>query len=98
MNAINLRRTSWKEVLDNSAPLILPSAHDALTARIAERAGFRALQVGGFSLSATLSAAPDIDLEHFGEKSFAGNRSRRATAMQRSDGLNGGQSIQPPTA
>jgi 2-methylisocitrate lyase-like PEP mutase family enzyme len=81
VNAINLARTPWKQVLEDYAPLILPSAHDALTARIAERVGFRALQVGGFSLSATLSAAPDVDLEHFGEKSAVARRVIHATAL-----------------
>lgn len=81
MNSINLPRTPWKQVLENYAPLILPSAHDPLVARIAERVGFRALQVGGFSLSATLSAAPDIDLEHFGEKSAVAQRVIHATTL-----------------
>jgi 2-methylisocitrate lyase-like PEP mutase family enzyme len=81
VNAINLRRTSWKKVLQEYAPLVLPSAHDALTARLAERAGFRAIQVGGFSLSATMSAAPDIDLEHFGEKSSAAQKVVHATQL-----------------
>src|SRR3954470_2467470 len=81
MNAINLQRTPWKEVLQNYAPLVLPSAHDALVARLAERAGFRAIQVGGFSLSATMSAAPDVDLEHFGEKSAVAQRIIHATKL-----------------
>ncbi len=81
MNAINRQRTPWKKVLENYAPLVLPSAHDALTARLAERAGFRALQVGGFSLSATMSAAPDVDLEHFGEKSAVAQRVIHATQL-----------------
>jgi 2-methylisocitrate lyase-like PEP mutase family enzyme len=81
VNAINLRRTPWKKVLTEYAPLVLPSVHDALTARIAARTGFHALQVGGFSLSATLSAAPDIDLEHFGEKSSVAQRVIHATEL-----------------
>jgi 2-methylisocitrate lyase-like PEP mutase family enzyme len=81
MNAINLRRTPWKQVLRDYAALVLPSAHDALTARLAERAGFRAIQVGGFSLSATMSAAPDVDLEHFGEKSAVAQRVVHATQL-----------------
>lgn len=81
MNSINLQRTPWKQVLNNFAPLLLPSAHDPLVARIAERVGFRAIQVGGFSLSATLSAAPDIDLEHFGEKSSVAQRVIHATTL-----------------
>src|ERR1044071_7385705 len=81
MNSINLPRTPWKDVLKNFAPLLLPSAHDALVARMAERVGFRAIQVGGFSLSATMSAAPDVDLEHFGEKSSVAQRVIHATQL-----------------
>lgn len=81
MNAINLPRTPWKEVLRQYAPLILASVHDALTARIAELAGMKAVQVGGFALSASLNAAPDIDLEHFGEKSAAAQRVIHATQL-----------------
>src|SRR5438874_3615029 len=69
MKAINVRRQSWKNILRAHAPLVLPSAHDALTARIIERAGFKAYQTGGFSLAAAMHAVPDVDLEHFGEKS-----------------------------
>src|SRR5947207_3730859 len=46
----------------------LPSAADALTARLIERAGFPAYQIGGFALVGAMHAVPDIDLEHFGEK------------------------------
>jgi 2-methylisocitrate lyase-like PEP mutase family enzyme len=81
VNAINIQRTTWKKVLREFAPLVLPSAHDALTARMAERLEFRAIQVGGFSLSATMSAAPDVDLEHFGEKSAVAQRVIHATKL-----------------
>jgi 2-methylisocitrate lyase-like PEP mutase family enzyme len=59
---------SWKTVLQHHAPLVLPSAADALTARLIEMAGFPAYQIGGFALAAAMHAVPDIDLEHFGEK------------------------------
>jgi len=32
-------RKTWREVLKDSAPLLLPVAHDALTARVIELAG-----------------------------------------------------------
>jgi len=51
--------------------LLLPSAHDALTARLIEQAGFPAYQVGGFALDGARHGFPDIDLTHFGEKSAA---------------------------
>src|SRR5438046_8340266 len=62
------RRPTWKELIAGPGPLVLPSAHDALTARLIERAGFKAYQVGGFSLAGAQYGVPDIDLTHFGEK------------------------------
>lgn len=61
-------RPTWKSTLEKHAPLILPSAPDALTARLIERAGFPAYQIGGFAVCAAMHAVPDIDLEHYGEK------------------------------
>ena len=60
------RRPTWKELLGRPEPLVLPSAHDALTARLIERAGFQAYQVGGFSLAGAQYGVPDIDLTDFG--------------------------------
>jgi len=71
MKAINVKRKSWKEVLDKETTLILPAAHNALTARLIERVGFKAYQVGGFALVGAMHAVPDVDLEHYGEKSAA---------------------------
>ncbi|WP_172461777.1 isocitrate lyase/PEP mutase family protein [Dyella jiangningensis] len=61
--------TTWRELLASTEPLVLPAAHDALTARLVERAGFKAYQVGGFALDGSHYGFPDIDLTHFGEKS-----------------------------
>ncbi|CAF1064372.1 unnamed protein product [Didymodactylos carnosus] len=61
-------RPTWKKLLANHAPLLLPAAHDALTARILERAGFKAYQIGGFALNGARHAYPDLDLTHFGEE------------------------------
>jgi 2-methylisocitrate lyase-like PEP mutase family enzyme len=69
MRSIVAKRLPWKQVLEDHAPLVLPAAHDALTARVIERAGFPAYQIGGFALAGAMHAVPDVDLEHFGEKS-----------------------------
>jgi 2-methylisocitrate lyase-like PEP mutase family enzyme len=71
MKEIVADRPSWKEVLRKNRPLLLPVAHDALTARLIERVGFPAYQIGGFALVGAMHAVPDLDLEHFGEKSEA---------------------------
>src|SRR4051794_31956570 len=43
-------RPKWRDVLARHAPLLLPAAHDGLTAKLIARAGFPALQVGGFAV------------------------------------------------
>src|SRR5947209_9643936 len=62
------KRTAWKKLIAREAPLLLPAAHDALTARLIERAGFKAYQVGGFALNGARHAYPDLDLTHYGEE------------------------------
>src|SRR5258706_15810251 len=64
-------RASWKTLLGEGEPLLLPAAHDALTARLIARAGFKAYQVGGFALAGARYAFPDIDLVQFYEENEA---------------------------
>jgi len=66
------KRKNWKDMLvDSDKPIQLPVAHDALTARLIELAGFDAYQIGGYALSGASHAIPDVDLEKFGEKKAA---------------------------
>ena len=66
------KRKSWKAMLAAAdKPVQLPVAHDALTARLIELAGFDAYQIGGYALSGATHAIPDVDLEKFGEKKFS---------------------------
>lgn len=51
--------------------LPLPAAHDALSARLIARAGFKAYQVAGFALAGARYAYPDIDHIHFYEENEA---------------------------
>jgi 2-methylisocitrate lyase-like PEP mutase family enzyme len=60
---------TWKELLARKEPLLLPCAHDALSARLIERAGFAAYSIGGFPLVGARHALPDIGLVAFGEMS-----------------------------
>src|SRR5881227_3143818 len=59
---------AWKDLLDQHSPVQLPAAHDALTAKLIERAGFHAFQIGGFALVGARHGLPDIDLVRFGEQ------------------------------
>jgi 2-methylisocitrate lyase-like PEP mutase family enzyme len=62
-------KPTWKDLLARREPLILPCAHDALSARLIERAGFAAYSVGGYALVGARHALPDIGLVAFGEMS-----------------------------
>ena len=50
------------ELLARAEPLPLPGVYDALGAVLAARAGFRAVFVSGYALSATRLARPDVGL------------------------------------
>jgi 2,3-dimethylmalate lyase len=62
-------KTTWKQLLARGEPLLLPAAHDALCARLIERAGFSAYTIGGYALVGSRCALPDIGLVAFGEMS-----------------------------
>jgi len=55
-------RPTWNALLAVPEPLLLPVAHDALSARLIEAAGFRAASVGGFALVGARHGIPDIGL------------------------------------
>ncbi len=63
------KRQTWEEVLETGELILLPSAHDGLTAKLIEQSGFRAFQIGGFSVVGARFGLPDIDLAQFGELS-----------------------------
>ena len=65
------RQRSWKRLLKQHAPLLLPAACDALTAKLIEQAGFPAYQIGGFALDGMRFGFPDMDVTRLGEKSAA---------------------------
>jgi 2-methylisocitrate lyase-like PEP mutase family enzyme len=76
------KRKSWKAMLAAAdKPVQLPVAHDALTARLIELAGFDAYQIGGYALSGATHAIPDVDLEKFGEKKFSADWIMQASPL-----------------
>jgi len=58
---------SIRQLLADEKPLLLPAAHDALSARLVEKAGFRAYGIGGFALAGVRLGLPDVGLMSFGE-------------------------------
>ncbi len=54
------RTTLFRQLVEADEILLLPGVHDALSARLAEAAGFSALTCGGYAATASLLGAPDI--------------------------------------
>jgi 2-methylisocitrate lyase-like PEP mutase family enzyme len=65
------RRPTFRELVASERPLVLPGAHDALSALLIKQAGFKAYFVGGFTVAAVRHALPDIGLLGLGEFSTA---------------------------
>ena len=57
----------FRELLAKDGPLILPGAHDALSARLIQQAGFDGYFIGGFPLVGARYGVPDIGLKGLGE-------------------------------
>ncbi|HEX5612457.1 MAG TPA: isocitrate lyase/PEP mutase family protein [Burkholderiales bacterium] len=64
-------RKSFRSLLAADGPLILPGAHDALTARLIQRAGFEGFFIGGFGAVGARFGVPDIGLKALGDISQA---------------------------
>ncbi|MBF0527044.1 MAG: oxaloacetate decarboxylase [Deltaproteobacteria bacterium] len=56
------KTTQFKKYVLDDEILMLPVAHDALCAKIAAQAGFKALVVAGYANSAALLGQPDVSL------------------------------------
>jgi len=56
-----------RELHREQRPLVSPLAHDALSARLIERAGFKTFNVGGSAMLAARYALPDLGLAGFAE-------------------------------
>lgn len=65
------QRSNLRDLLRRESPLLLPVAHDALSARLIERAGFTAASIGGFGVIGCRWGLPDLGLASFGEISAA---------------------------
>ena len=58
---------TFRRLVASEKPLVLPGAHDAISARLIQRAGFKAYFIGGFPLVGARYGVPDIGLMGFGE-------------------------------
>ena len=56
-----MRRTAlFRQLIESPKILVLPGAHDALSLKLIERAGFQAAACGGYSATASLIGQPDV--------------------------------------
>jgi 2-methylisocitrate lyase-like PEP mutase family enzyme len=69
--AIGPPKPSFRALLARDRPLVLPGAHDALSAQLIARAGFDAYFLGGFPIVGSRLGLPDIGLAQLGEISTA---------------------------
>lgn len=61
------KTTTLKRLIEAKEILVMPGAYDALSARLIEVAGFKAVQCSGFGIAASLLGMPDVGLLSFGE-------------------------------
>jgi methylisocitrate lyase len=56
------KTTLFKKLIHDKEILVMPGAHDALSAKIIERVGFKAVTLGGYAASAASLAKPDVSI------------------------------------
>jgi len=61
MNKLKKSTTLKKLILDNEI-LVMPGAYDCLSAKIIEKANFKAIQCSGYGIAASLLGKPDIGI------------------------------------
>jgi 2-methylisocitrate lyase-like PEP mutase family enzyme len=76
-----MKRVSFRRLLAENKPLVTPSAHDALSARLIEQAGFKAIALGGLSLLAAQHGIPDIGLASLSDMTECARAVLRATSL-----------------
>jgi 2-methylisocitrate lyase-like PEP mutase family enzyme len=62
-----MKRASFRQVVATHDPLVLIGAHDGLSARLIEQAGYPAFFIGGFPLVGARYGVPDIGIKGLGE-------------------------------
>lgn len=64
-------RPHFRDLVASERPLVLPGAHDAISALLIRQAGFKAYFIGGFPVVGARHGLPDIGLATLGELSAA---------------------------
>ena len=66
-----MKSPTIRELAKTEKPLVLPGAHDALSALLIKQAGFKGFFIGGFQTAGARYGLPDIGLCQLGEFSAA---------------------------
>jgi methylisocitrate lyase len=74
-------RAAFLDLVRSGDPLILPGAYDAFSAKLVERAGFRATYLGSFAAAASTFGLPDVGLITLTEMVEASRRMVEATDL-----------------
>ena len=61
--------STFRQLVQSERPLVMPGAHDALSALLIKQAGFKAVFMGGFPIAGVRYGLPDIGL--LGAREFA---------------------------
>ena len=56
------KTTLFKNLMHDKEILVMPGCHDALSAKIIEKVGFKAVTMGGYAASAASLAKPDVSI------------------------------------
>lgn len=72
---------TFGQLAETERPFVLPGAHDGLSARLIEMAGFKGLFVGGFASLGVRHAIPDVGLMGLAEISAVARDVRAATGL-----------------
>ncbi len=81
----------FRALVSGGEPVLAPGAHDVMTARMIEDAGFPAMVVGGSACSAVMHGIPDVGLVTITELiEYAGRIARSVAIPAMADGDDGG--------
>jgi len=81
----------FRGLVSGVEPVLAPGAHDVMTARMIEEAGFPALVVGGSACSAVMHGVPDVGLVSITELiDYSGNIARSVDIPVMADADDGG--------
>ena len=75
------KTTKFKQLVLDQNILVLPGVHDALSAKLAENAGFDALTMGGYGISASVLGQPDVGFLTLTEMLYSLKRICDATSL-----------------